>query len=610
MNDRIGEILKSVKTDNVKAFTRLTEQKPSLLTLCFGRFPVLSLCYLYDSKKIIGCFAKQLLRVNDYIVCEEDFESYNKFKAYAKKSLRLFTADGAVVSPSEMLAVINDAATLKKIYPNVKTADKTESNITKIFELSHNRKAVFSDNKLSISKRRLTKRQFISCIAAAVLSIVFIAFSGAVGSIYGLDGNRSLNINSEAQLFAAIEKGIGNYTLNKDITLSKPWTASDFSGRLDGDGHTIFTNGQITDSFIKSLNGGVKNVDFVFENLSLSLTESRALITSTNNGEISNTNVYASGGIDDISKGAQAETDSLYFAVYTITNNGTISDCELSLNLSMSGDGDGNAYLSGVASINNGKISNCVIGEKSSLKTETVDVSGIAGENNYGATISNCVNNAYISQSSSHEGWLPNAAGIALNNGGLIESCFNNGAVSASSSATYKDDNVLSAYAGGIVAANYSAVSKCKNTGDITVSTQNFYAYAGGIAAAEENLKNASYAAVINNCCSYGKISVSSAAETFLFAGGIIGYCYGGVQLSYSASLVESTNDNAFLGGIAGAGYYIVTVSTDNFYVKQPNIKFGFAAVVYTNTVYSGTDSGVTALESSAELKNTEVYWG
>ena len=49
--DKQRQILFAAKTDNIKSFPNLPTATRSLLRLRWGRFPLLSVCYLYGSTK-------------------------------------------------------------------------------------------------------------------------------------------------------------------------------------------------------------------------------------------------------------------------------------------------------------------------------------------------------------------------------------------------------------------------------------------------------------------------------------------------------------------------------------------------------------------------------
>ena len=108
------------------------------------------------------------------------------------------------------------------------------------------------------------------------------------------------------------------------------------------------------------------------------------------------------------------------------------------------------------------------------------------------------------------------------------------------------------AYVGGICgyADDYTTISNCYNTGNISFST-NGDAYAGGICG------SCGYYATITYCCNTGNISSSASSFSYgnAYAGGICGngstvsYCYNTGNIFSS-----SANSYAYAGGICGNG--------------------------------------------------------
>ena len=90
------QILQAIKQDNLVLFSSLVKGNK---TLCFGRFPLLSLCYLYKAKKIIKKFKFELLRIKNFVFCTEPTSLYKDLRRVAGKCLRLYIHDDAVVTP-------------------------------------------------------------------------------------------------------------------------------------------------------------------------------------------------------------------------------------------------------------------------------------------------------------------------------------------------------------------------------------------------------------------------------------------------------------------------------------------------------------------------------
>ena len=83
-SEKLKQIFDAIKTDDLKSFSSFMLSKNDL-NICFGRFPLLSLCYLYKSYKIIDEYEVDLISVKNYTVVDEYYEIYLEFKKYAKK---------------------------------------------------------------------------------------------------------------------------------------------------------------------------------------------------------------------------------------------------------------------------------------------------------------------------------------------------------------------------------------------------------------------------------------------------------------------------------------------------------------------------------------------
>ncbi|MEG1395268.1 MAG: hypothetical protein RSD04_05895, partial [Clostridia bacterium] len=70
--DLTKEILIAIKSDNAEAFGGYVSAKENL-SICYGKFPILSLCYLFGSKKIIKLYENELLNITKYSKKDDDF---------------------------------------------------------------------------------------------------------------------------------------------------------------------------------------------------------------------------------------------------------------------------------------------------------------------------------------------------------------------------------------------------------------------------------------------------------------------------------------------------------------------------------------------------------
>ena len=129
---KVSDVLEAIKKDRVSSFKHLVENR-DYMSLCFGRFPILSLCYLWGSWNIVAKYEKQLASIKDYIFVEEDDASYAKLKKASKRALRLFVGEGKVIEPYEMLAVLESNIRLKRYLRKYPLDEKDYKRIERIY---------------------------------------------------------------------------------------------------------------------------------------------------------------------------------------------------------------------------------------------------------------------------------------------------------------------------------------------------------------------------------------------------------------------------------------------------------------------------------------------
>jgi hypothetical protein len=184
---------------------------------------------------------------------------------------------------------------------------------------------------------------------------------------------------SNATEFINISQNLNaNYTLLNDITIPNTISLGDFSGTLNGNGHTVTIQNLELNNDIKSFGlfsnntGTINNVNFVFENCEFTLTNSNniehnrdngfGLLCSVNNGTISQTKITNSNIKIKVNGGIFSTTSNVLFTVGTFagTNNGTISKCwtRNTLNRFENGSVAQKCYIGNVVGLNNGIIEN------------------------------------------------------------------------------------------------------------------------------------------------------------------------------------------------------------------------------------------------------------
>ena len=116
--EKLRELFVAIKKDDVKSFSFLMTSNTDL-NISFGRFPILSLLYLYGSYNILRSFEKSLMPIHNYKREEEPYEAYKKFKSKARKAVRLYQDEESFVYPAEMLAIVDNRFLIDKNYKNL-----------------------------------------------------------------------------------------------------------------------------------------------------------------------------------------------------------------------------------------------------------------------------------------------------------------------------------------------------------------------------------------------------------------------------------------------------------------------------------------------------------
>ncbi len=496
--EKLEKLYEAIKSDNEKLFTSFMLSK-SDLNICFGRFPILSLCYLHKSYKIILKYEKYLMPISKFEVVPEYFAMYRAFKTHAKKSLKLYACSDKIIYPLEMLAVLDERKIIKQKYKFLFKNEEILQNVQNIYILNQKIEITATREKFECEAKKMNiKQKFITGAVALVMCVVsvfsFVSISFIKNS-FGIGTEKyPLYISTASELELALKKGDKKYyVLETDIELSKPLNVESFEGVITGNDKTIVISSEQNAPLINNLSGKVVDVNFEFELAEKTFLNSFAILALNNTGIIQKCDFSGQIKCD-----VNSESD-IFVAGVAVENAGTIDSTNVYLRTTISNLGETNAYLAGVAGKNTGVISNTKT-LTSKFEADTVDLSGIAGEN-YG-TISACENNIELDQISSKE-WHPNCAGISMANYGTIENSVNNAKISAESTRAElpKDDNgedgELHVYAGGIVCNNYKHISDSKNTGDILAKGNVSITFAGGIAAM--NVTHEDYSYIVSN---------------------------------------------------------------------------------------------------------------
>ncbi len=531
--ENLRKIFDAIKSDDVKSFTSLMLSK-SDLNISFGRFPLLSVCYLYKAESILNAYEKYLMPINKFDVESEYFEIYKKFKKHAKRSIRLFAGKERVVYPIEMLGVLDERNLIAKKYKFLFKNEEILNNLQKIYNLDQNIKIIATKEKFECSYKKLNlKQRILAGVLAGVFGLMSIFSVGSVLIVNNVFGKGTADspiyISNEKEFKTALKNGKYYYTLDEDIVISGDVSVKSFSGTIDGKEHTVYLASN-SSTLIETLSGTVKNVNIEFDVKDKTFSENYAILTKNNNGNIENCSFYGeiSGKFDS------AEGDA-YVSVVAAENNGTIKNSAVTLNADVSNLGQTNAYLSAFAGVNKASaVINYVQTMAGKIEADTVDLAGIAAEN-YG-TISNSSNSLELSQTSNKE-WHPNCAGISMQNYGEITNSVNYAKISSESTReTAEEEQEFHVYAAGIVCNNYKRITSSENHGDISAKGDISISFVGGIVALnvvdnEYSIENNFIVCEITKSKSTGKLSAIS-TKASVYVGGVA--AVNNAQVTYS----------------------------------------------------------------------------
>ena len=268
---------------------------------------------------------------------------------------------------------------------------------------------------------------------------------------------------------------VSNYESWKTKAPENKWISiSTISGILDGNGYTIYgmyisekhnivkpNYASRYTGFCKICDSEIRNISFENIYISTSLNGWNSASSSLN----SSTSFFSIGGISGY-----------------CTENGSITDCEVSGTIESTSSATGFDYIS-----SSGCYFNTAIG-------------GIAGVND--GIISRCANNiSIVGQVSS---------------GGYYVTCYGR------------------LYIGGISGYNSLCIMDCKNTGNLYASGLYYY-YVGGICG--EQISGA-----IENCYNTGYIDNNNHNTSYGYGGGILGYSNGGsISNVYNTGMITGS---------------------------------------------------------------------
>jgi len=617
-------LLQAIKKDDLKAFDALAEEsrlrlnksgaisvgkgdaksaetvlpKDSVMAYRLGRFPILSLLYLYKSRWIIAKYEEKLLQLAYFEELKEPVEISKKFAGKAGKCLRLYFDE--IVSPLEMLLILDDTSRLKRLFPMAKPSSGVKGRLKAIYSIKYSLNVKFEGNSIVLDRRPLSYREkrklFTICLSALLIVAIVVGVPVTTvslipkpieGEVYELS---QIDFNSSKQ-----------YTLKNDITIPEGYSCEKISCEIVGGGKKLIVkegaslgelNGKLSGLTIESSGepiftsiteyAEIKNSTLNVK-ADISTDDSTALFALTNYGTIDGLTVNVSGKINAVAPEVEPDDDEVvehtvggiiwkndYKYNASFENGyvwGVIQNCSVNYsNFELSGETGANAEFAGITAINNGTVRDCTVGGK--ITSDTFDVAGACIENN--RLLSNVVNNADISQSSSDTDWNPIVAGIVINNAYAVDSCKNAGkilSVSTCGEFEVQENTDPSAAAAGIAHISRGTqttayLKDCENSGEIEVSAIYRTVYAAGLCVSSSGPIEA------------GKNAASVSAkgnDKIVYAGGITALSYGSINKSENKGNISGAgNGSAYVGGISAYAFSMISncVSSGNISVS------------------------------------------
>lgn len=527
-------LLASIRKDDAQTFG--TMMTPEVLCTVFGRFPLLSLLYLYGARRIVKSYFPELIKERPRTYAEPFREAEERFRTRAGKALRHYL-DGAV-SPLEMLAVLGRGRELKKLYAVYPNAQRYLPAIHRVYFTRLGRGVSATGTRLdlppeplSYSARRFSMRFAFVCLAAFLAVAVTTVF---LSVFFGLGNDRVFyKVRSGAALASALAEDHTVY-LKRDVTLSA--SVESYDRTFEGNDHVV----RLTAPLCERFEGEMFNVIFVLEQGFVG-----DAVIGENAGTLRNVRVVAEGLT--LAKGDE------YMGLLSSVNTGTIDGCYATLSVDVAGDAGGDCYFAPFAGRNAGAIHACRA--EGSIAATNVDVAGITGKNEKGATVTDCVVNMTLSEFTDIKGWTPNVAGLADHNEGAIDGCSVAGAVKSLlvSPELAEGDHVVSAYAAGLVCVNVGSIQNSTNRASVTADTTYGTAFAGGIVTLNTTLTDDPTAVgTVTHCSGLGTVSAIARTENNAYAGGI-------AALNDSGSTISSCRQTARVSSESPDRYYDFT---------------------------------------------------
>ncbi|MCH5162246.1 MAG: hypothetical protein J1G38_02010 [Clostridiales bacterium] len=631
------KLFKAIESDDLNAFDALTAKTP-----CgkyrLGRFPVLSLLYLFNSRAIIKAYEKELIKISAWEKLGEPVGIVERFVRKAGKCLRLYF--DTVVSPLEMLLILDKTAKVKELYPSARPSEAVKARLKTIYYVKYALSVRFEGDGIILDRRPLRRREKKRIAAVAVGGVLAAAIVvGTPVSIVAYVKAHAGDVSSLAQIDFA-EKT--TYTLTRDITIPEDFSVEEVNCTIIGDGYKLVLG---KNASLGELSGTMRDVKFqtsgspIFKACTESATltdvtvnvkadvetnESSAFVALVNYGTFNRVKVNVSGKVSAVV--GEGNDDELVFGGMVGANSyayddssrivyGRIKNSSVNFKgFSLSGETAANATFGGIVGVNSGIVEKCKI--SGDIVADTFDLAGACYINNY--TLTGIASSASLSQTSDDEDWSPIVGGIVVENWATVERCKNSGDISLVGQGL--------AICGGIAARTYGQSYYCVASGNIEVKAKN--AYVGGIYGISQVATDGFYVyfGAADYCISTVKISATLGEEASCVGGvaglvqeATIGVSYYGGGVTSCIFMGEIGGNFDYAGNIVGvcgavvynrnsylSGGVLYPNFAGNYYLDNGLSSFG--AVAESEDKFTRVEGkGATALKES-EIKGSSLY--
>ena len=550
---RRDRLLQCILDDDSRGFGEFISSE--ILSAVFGRFPLLSLLYLFDARRIVKKYFSDLVKERPRTKEAPFRMADDLFAEKAGKCLRYYLSDE--VSPLEMLAVLGRRRALEKLYAVYPGASRVLPMIHKIYFTRLGEGVTVLGDRLILPKEPLSfgeKRSFTRfALLFSVLFCLIVAATSFLYVYYGVGSAENYTrVHTSTETISALQAD-RFIALEKDVTLSVSIT--EYGATMEGGDHIV----RLSAPFAEKLTGEIHDVIFY-------LTEDFVgdAVILENEGVLKNVRVVA--------EGLTLEKKAEEMGLLTTVNRGTIEGCTAVVAVTLSGEGGGDCYFAPFTGHNYGTIHNCTT--DGSISALNADIAGIAGKNAEDGVITDCVVKGSLIETANIANWTPNVAGVTVQNDGTIYQCTVSSGVTARLSAPAIEENSspASSYAAGIACLNGGSIKSCENQGAILSESTNGYAFAGGMVSINAHF-------IDNTSIRFGTIEFSTCkgqVKAFSFThlayaagvaaenaqGGTIRECTVTESVIAEVRLaegIESSAAAAYAGGVAALNLDLVT---------------------------------------------------